>query len=197
MRKFVLCTIVASCFQMVTLAQAQQIDLMFGESTLFSSTSNSASLTTVGAEKGGGYLAAGANVMFKHRFGLNVEGAWRAKQGLNAFGQPYRPILVDGNGLFQPRISEKIGVDLMGGVGFQLTRFYGLLQNSACVNYTVCYVSDTHFLVHMGGGLRYYVFGRFFLRPEAHYYYVNNNFQFHSGNIVRLGASLGYTFGSK
>ena len=182
---------------MATLAQAQQIDLMFGGSTLFSSTPNSASLTTVGAEKGGGYWAAGANVMFKHRFGLNVESAWRAKQGLNAFGQPYRPILVDVNGLFQPHISEKIGLDLMGGVGFQSTRFYGLTQNSPCSNYTVCYASDTHFLVHIGGGLRYYVRGHLFLRPEAHYYYINNNFEFHSGNIVRLGASVGYTFGSK
>ena len=34
-----------------------------------------------------------------------------------------------------------------------------------------------------------------FVRPEAHYYRISNNFQFNSGNIVRLGVSIGYTIG--
>ena len=197
MRKLAL--LASSCVALLSaaFANAQQADFTFGASTLLSSSSNSASLTAVGPEHGGNYLALSGDVVFKRRFGFNVEGAWRAKRGLDAFGQPYRPVLIDVNGVFQPRITEKVGADLMAGVGFQSTRFYGLTANAPCTNFAVCYTSDNHFLVHIGGGLRYYVLGHIFVRPEAHYYHITNNFQFHSDNVVRVGASIGYTIGPK
>ena len=49
-----------------------------------------------------------------------------------------------------------------------------------------------------GAGFRYYVWHRLagvFVRPEAHYYHVQNNQGFNSSNVFRLGASIGYTFG--
>jgi hypothetical protein len=50
--------------------------------------------------------------------------------------------------------------------------------------------------VHFGGGVRYYVWGNFFLRPEAHFYHIlNNSDVFTNGNVVRIGASIGYTIG--
>ena len=117
-----------------TFAYAQQADVTFGAGTLLSSSSHSASVTAVGPERGGTYINVSGDVIFKHRIGFNVEGAWRAKQGLDAFGQPYRPILVDANGVFQPRITKKVGADLMAGIGFQSTRFYGYKATSSCVN---------------------------------------------------------------
>ncbi|MBZ5682541.1 MAG: outer membrane beta-barrel protein [Acidobacteriia bacterium] len=195
MRKFALPTTLASWLLLLTFAHAQQADVTFGAGTLLSSSTTSASVTAVGAEKGGTYLNFGGDVIFRHRIGFNVEAAWRAKQGLDVFGQPYRPILVDFNGVFQPRITKKAGADLMAGIGFQSTRFYGFTPTSSCVNFGACYTSDNHFLVHVGGGVRYYVWGHVFFRPEAHYYRISNNFQFHSGNIVRVGASIGYTIG--
>jgi hypothetical protein len=56
-------------------------------------------------------------------------------------------------------------------------------------------VSSTHLLGHVAGGVRYYFWRHFFVRPEAHYYFVINNFEFHSDNVFRLGASIGYTIG--
>ena len=195
LRKFA--HLASSCIVLLlaTFAHAQQADFMFGAGTLLSSSSHSASVTAVGAEKGGTYLNVSGDVIFKHRIGFNVEGAWRAKQGLDVFGQPYRPILVDVNGVFQPRITKKVGADLMAGIGFQSTRFYGFTDTSSCVNFGTCYSSDNHFLVHIGAGVRYYVWGHVFVRPEAHYYRISNNFQFNSGNIVRLSVSIGYTIG--
>lgn len=195
MSKFALLAPACIVLFLATFACAQQADAMFGAGTLLSSTSQSASVTAVGAEKGGTYLSGSGDVIFKHRIGFNVEGAWRVKQGIDVFGQPYRPILADVNGVFQPRITRKVGADFMAGIGFQSTRFYGFKATASCVNLGTCYSSDNHFLLHLGAGVRYYVWGHIFLRPEAHYYRINNNFQFNSGNIVRLGASIGYTIG--
>ena len=53
-----------------------------------------------------------------------------------------------------------------------------------------------HFLVDAGAGIRYYVWGHVFVRPEVHYYHIMNNSDFFSsGNIFRVGASIGYTIG--
>jgi len=35
------------------------------------------------------------------------------------------------------------------------------------------------------------------VRPEAHYYFIPNNYQFHSDHVFRIGGSIGYTFGSR
>jgi hypothetical protein len=49
--------------------------------------------------------------------------------------------------------------------------------------------------VHAGFDVRYYAFRNLFVRPEVHYYYIHNNYEFHSDHVLRLGASIGYTFG--
>lgn len=200
MRKSVLLIALACCVLLAGVAQAQQFDAMFGFGTLMSSKSSSASLTAPQSEKGGLYTSFSADVIFKHRLGFNGEVAWRTSQGIypgnGVVGfqdQPYRPILFDFNGMYQPRISKKVGADLMGGVGWQNTRFYVPF----CTNGFTCnpFVSSHHFLVHVGGGIRYNVWGHFFIRPEVHYYKINNNNDFNSGNVFRAGASIGYTIG--
>jgi len=152
----------------------------------------------VGPEKGGLYPTISGDVIFHKRIGFNIEASWRAKQGLDVIngGQYYRPILFDFNGVYQPRLSKKVGLDLMGGIGWQDTRFYAYNGSSNCVIFGSCYTSNNHFLVHVGGGLRYYVWGNLFVRPEAHLYHiVNNSDVFTNGNVVRVGASIGYTIG--
>jgi hypothetical protein len=50
--------------------------------------------------------------------------------------------------------------------------------------------------VHFGGGLRYYVYGNAFIRPEVHFYHIlNNSDVFTNSNVIRVGASIGYTIG--
>ncbi len=203
MRKLALLASVLSLLLLANVASAQQADAMLGFGTIMATSSSSSacpifSITCVGPEKGGLYPTISADVIFHKRIGFNFEASWRGKQGLDTFngGQYYRPILFDFNGMYQPRLGKKAGLDLMGGIGWQSTRFYAYNNTSNCVVFGSCYTSNNHFLVHVGGGIRYYVWGHVFVRPEAHLYHIlNNSDVFTNNNVVRVGASIGYTIG--
>jgi len=185
-------------------ASAQQGDIMFFGGTLMSSSPSSTSLAAGNlSEKGGTYLGiSGDMVTFKRRLGLNIETSWRASQASYEGYQTYRPILTDFNALFQPKLGKKVGLDLFGGIGIASTRFYSpnavsCSYFSGCINYS----TSDHFMEDLGGGLRYYVWHHFFVRPEVHYYHIQNNDNVNSGgfstdNVFRVGASIGYTIGN-
>jgi hypothetical protein len=183
------------------LAAAQQCDIMFFGGTLLSSSPSSTELESGSiAEKGGTYLGVSGDIVgFKRRLGINIETSWRASQA-DYFGayETYRPILTDFNALFQPKLGKKVGVDLFGGIGIASTRFYVNYATSCnyfsgCINYT----TSDHFMEDLGGGLRYYVWHHFFVRPEFHYYHIQNNTDvFSTNNVFRVGASIGYTIGN-
>lgn len=188
-------------FVLAPFASAQQLDFFFGGGTLLSPAPPSGALFfQPPAEKGGTYLSLGGDVAgFKRHLGFNIETAWRASQGVySGENETYRPILTDFNALFQPKLSKKIGLDLMGGIGVAATRFYVPEITSCsyfsggCINYT----SSDHFMEHVGAGVRYYVWHHFFVRPEVHYYHIQNNIEFNSANVFRVGGSIGYTIGS-
>jgi Outer membrane protein beta-barrel domain len=182
-------------------ASAQQLDFFMGGGTLLSSAPPSGALFfQPPAEKGGTYINLGGDVVgFKRRLGFNVETAWKASQGIYAGeNETYRPILTDFNALFQPKMGKRIGLDLMGGIGVAATRFYVpeitscSFYSGGCINYT----SSDHFMEHLGAGIRYYVWHHLFVRPEVHYYHIQNNIEFNSDSVFRVGASIGYTIGS-
>jgi hypothetical protein len=201
LRKLAILVPVFTLLALAQLAFAQQGDIMIGGGTLLSSSP----ATGLGnfqqpAEKGGAYInISGDVVTFKHRYGFGVETAWRASQGNypDYEDTTYRPILTDFNAVFQPKITKKIGADLFGGIGVASTRFYvpevvSCSYVSGCINYS----SSDHFMEDVGGGLRYYVWHHFFVRPELHYYHIQNNVEFNSNNVFRVGASIGYTIGN-
>jgi Outer membrane protein beta-barrel domain len=200
LRKFVFVATLFAFFVLANLASAQQADAMLGFGTVVSpgAASCGASINFTCPEKGGLYINLGADVIFHRRMGFGFDAAWKASQGAygGTGGQPFRPILFDFNGVYQPRLSKKVGADLMAGIGWQSTRFYGYQPTSSCVYFGACYQSSNHFLVDVGAGLRYYVKGNFFVRPEVRYYRIfNNTTDFSSGDIIRIGASIGYTIG--
>ena len=84
--------------------------------------------------------------------------------------------------------------DFMAGIGGQTVLFYNQYGGCDFAGGCIPRVNSTHFLLHVGAGLRYNVWRDFFVRPEANFYRIINNNDFHSGNVLRLGASLGYTF---
>jgi opacity protein-like surface antigen len=176
---------------------------MFGAGTLLapSPSSNELALGNI-SEKGGTYLSVAGDVVgFKRRLGLMIETSWRASQASYFGYQTYRPILTDFNAIYQPRINKKVGLDLFGGIGIASTRFYvpyatSCSYFSGCINYT----TSDHFMQHVGGGIRYYVWKHVFVRPEIHYYHIDNNDNVNSGgfssdNEFRVGGSIGYTIG--
>ena len=178
-------------------AHAQQIDFAVGANTLWSPRPHTASQAFLPpAESGGIYPNVSLQYLGEKRFGLNVEGSFRAKEGLYNGYQYFRPILYDVNGVYAQRLAPKIRADVMAGVGGETLLFYG---QKTCKYSGGCrtYVNDNHFLVHFGVGVRYYVWKTFFVRPEAHYYLIPNNFEFHSDHVFRVGVSLGHTFRSE
>lgn len=195
MRKLALFAPVFAFLFLAQFASAQQGDIFLGGGTLLSSAASSDGLPS---ESGGLYINLGGDVIpFKH-LGFNVETAWRGTQGVYlAEVENYRPILTDFNVLFQPHLSKKVGLDLMAGIGAASTRLYA---PGPSVPGGANYVSTDHFMEHLGGGIRFYVWNHLFVRPEVHYYHIQNNNTvtdngFSSDNVVRVGASIGYTFG--
>jgi hypothetical protein len=188
-----------ACFlaALVPFAPAQQIEFAVGGGTLWSTKPLTASQAfRPPAEKGGILAGASLQYLTEKRLGINIEGAFRAKQGLYNGFQYYRPALYDVNAVYARPMAPKIRADFMAGVGGETLLFY---QQTNCIYSSGCrsYVNSTHFLVHAGVGVRYYVWKTFFVRPEAHYYFIPNNFEFHSDHVFRIGASIGHTFGSK
>jgi len=189
------------------LASAQQADVALGFGTIMapsaSSCSNGGSLC---AERGGLYPSVGFDVIFHRRFGFGYDVTWRGGQAsYPSTGQPYRPIINNFNAVFQPRLGKKVGLDLVGGIGFQDVRAYGYQPTSSCYYFGACFTSTFHFLTDVGGGIRYYFWHHAFIRPEVRYYWINNNnsgnlfsgntISFTSGNVLRVGGSIGYTIG--
>lgn len=184
---------------LASFASAQQGDAMLGFGTVMSPGAAQCFSNGVGTcpERGGLYTNLGGDVILHKRLGFGFDATWRSGQGnYGDLGEPYRPILFDFNGVYQPKIGKKAGLDLFGGIGWQTTRFYGFQPTSNCVNFGACYQSSNHFLVDVGAGVRYYVHGHLFVRPEVRYYNIHNNTaDFTSNNVIHVGASIGYTIG--
>ena len=198
MRKLALFAPVFAFLFFAQFASAQQIDAFLGGGTLVSSGTCS-DITSLCPEKGGLYINLGGDVVFYKRIGVNVETAWRATQATYPnLGENYRPLLTDFNLLFQPKLGDKLGLDLMAGIGSGDTRFY--TPGPSSPGYAN-YASTDHFMEHLGAGIRFYPWRHVFVRPEIHYYHIQNNNNpdnngyFSTNNVFRVGASVGYTFG--
>src|SRR5450631_820313 len=121
LRKLAFLAAVIAVFALAIVASAQQGDASFGFGTLMSpgaaqcSLSPSNGLFVVCPEKGGLYTNIGGDVIFHKRIGFAFDADWRTSQGnFGGIGQPYRPIIFSFDGIYQPRLSKKAGLDLMG-----------------------------------------------------------------------------------
>lgn len=193
MRKLVL---VAVLFVMASIAAQAQLDVAFGLSTTSGESASSAGANYAPQSIGGGaHLSFSADYLMWHNLGFGGEISWRASQNLWGGQVPFRPIFYDFNGVYAPRLSKYAGVELQAGIGAESVHFY--TGNVTCSSFTGCsnYQSTNHFLGHFGGGVRLYAKGNFFIRPEAHVYFVRNNFEFSGPRVTRYGMSVGYTWG--
>lgn len=189
---------VFSVVAMLGAVHAQQVDAAFGFNAVHATSAADASSSYSQQSIGGGLTPSfSADFLLKHNLGVGAEFSWR---GSKATYQPltvdvqYRPFFYDFNGVWAPRITRSISPELMAGIGGENTRFY---VAPSCGTNCQNYVTSNHFLTHLGGGVRFYFARNFFVRPEAHFYYVHNNNQFSSPYATRYGASIGYTFGGR
>jgi hypothetical protein len=177
------------------LAHAQKVDLAFGVSTVQSPSADSADSSHAPVSlTGGTYPGFSGDVLFWHNLGVGAEVYW--KGGQRDYGGdptlPYRPIFLDINAVYSPKLARHAYLELSGGIGALDTRIYC----QGCGNqYNTNYNSDKHFMADFGAGVKLYAKGGLFIRPEAKLYLVNNNLNFSSPRIARYGLSVGYTFG--
>lgn len=187
-------------FVITNTAYAQQFDIAFGYGTVGGNPASDASATDIlngthsaQSISGGGYPSFSGDFLFWKKYvGIGGEVAWRAHQNVNQFGEPFRPILYDFNGVFAPPLGKRAQLELQGGIGALSIRFYQAFFTCSffgCTDYS----SSNHFMGHVGGGVRLYFWHNLFLRPEAHVYIVHNNFEFAGPRVTRYAVSLGYS----
>jgi len=199
LRKFFLRTVACAVLVCSGLAHAQHVDFAVGASTVWSSENKTALTGFIPPPlKGGVYPNASLQYIGPSNFGINVEGAFRYHKTYYNDFQPYRPIFYDVNAVFAPQLNKRFSADFMGGVGGQTVLFYTqVLPCTAPANGCRLFTNSTHFLVHLGADFRYYFLGNLFVRPEVHWNFIPNNSDFHSRNVFRMGASVGYTWGAR
>jgi hypothetical protein len=175
-------------------ALAQKIDFAFGVSTVAAPSASSADSSHAPVSlTGGTYPGFSGDVLFWHNLGIGGEIYWKANQGKYGGNPtlPFRPILLDVNAVYSPKLASHTYLELVAGLGALDTRIYC----QGCGNgYNTNYSSDKHFMGDFGAGIKFYPKGNFFVRPEARLYLVNNNLNFSSPRITRFGLSIGYTF---
>lgn len=167
-------------------SSGQAIDT-FGDGTLFNTP-----------RMGGLFETIGGDVMFRPTFGVGFETSFQTQR--NYAGLNYRPLFYDVNAVFQPVIGEhKIVPELQAGLGAVNLRFY--YNQSFCDQFGGCSTQNTylessnHFQLHLAAGVRFYVKGGIFVRPQFDLRYVNNFFQFGSNWVPQYSMAVGYTFG--
>lgn len=194
MRKFALILCVCAVALFTNLAHAQQIDFAFGAGELYSTQNLNASQTYLPPpEKGGIYPSFTIDRIYASRFGYGAEVSTVYKDQFYNGYQKFRPLIYDVNAVYAPRVAKRASAFLTAGVGGQSILFYNTY--GSCSSPTGCAnkVNSNQFLVHLSGGVRYKIWRQFFVRPEANYYRIVNNNDFHSGNVLRLGISIGYS----
>jgi hypothetical protein len=148
---------------------------------------------------GGTFGTFGASFMIKPHLGIGGEYSWRFSQGTYA-GLNYRPAFYDFNAIWEP-ISEssKVVPVIEGGLGGANLRFYApptCDQFGGCTSSAENYLeSSNHFALHAAVGVRFYVRGGLFVRPQVDLHWVDNFFQFGSGWVPEYTVAIGYTLG--
>lgn len=183
----VFCLIGATAF-------AQQLDVGFGVSTTSSASGKLSNALFFPSDRGGTYPGFSADFLLHNRFGVEGELFWRASQNLYGGYEPYRPVFYSFNAIWAPRLTKNLTAEVLGGIGGEDIRFYGIPNYNPLSGFTN-YTSSNHFMGDFGGGIRAYIWHSAFLRPEVRVYLINNNVEFSSNHVVRYGVTLGYSFG--
>jgi hypothetical protein len=197
LKKLILVVTAGVVLMLASAAVAQQMDFAFGISTIQSPAYNNTNVSYPPVSLTGGiYPAISGDFLLRKHLGIMGEISWKASQGLYNGYQPYRPIFWDFGGVYVRNVAKRAAVEVTAGIGAESTRFYTNYYNC---NYLGCtpYATSNHFMGQFGGGVKLYVKGGLFVRPEARFYLVNNNVEYSSSRVLRYGASIGYTFGER
>jgi len=146
----------------------------------------------------GAFGKVGADFLFTRHLGFAFQADWKFSQG-DYFGFGYRPIFFDVDAVYQPIPDEltrgRIVPVIEAGVG--AARIDSYLTGSSALTGTQSelFAISSHFLVHGAIGVKLYVKGGIFIKPQVDARFVANFGQFGSDFVPEYSVSLGYTFG--
>lgn len=200
----------------VSPAKAQGVSAYFGLGTATDKSSNEP-LETAGSSDingnpivtpdvapslGGIFGTFGADYMWKAKLGFGGEYTWHLTQANFApqEGYTYRPGFYDFNVIYHPINRTRIVPEIQGGIGGANIKFYysetGCVANGiGCSTLSYYASSSNHFAVHMSGGVRFYIKGGLYIRPQVDVRWVDNFVEFGSDWVPEYSAVVGYTFG--
>jgi len=112
----------------------------------------------------------------------------------------YRQLFYDFNGIYAPINRKRLQLRLEGGIGGAHSGFS--YSQTSCVGTAVCQTQVTsfgaasHFQVHVGAGVQFYVKPHIFLRPQFDFREVPGlTNQFGSDQVIGGTIWVGYNFG--
>lgn len=202
----------------VNTAKAQSLSAYFGFGAATDSSNGQqleCSTLTAGCTEGvpspdlgpkmtGAFGVFGADFMWKPQLGFGGEYSWRLSQGPFAPQEAvtYRPAFYDFNVIWHPIKTSRVVPEIQGGIGGVNTKFYftetGCIANNiGCSNLSQYISSSNHFQIHFSGGVRLYVKGNLYLRPQVDVHWVNNFAEFGSDFVPEYSVAIGYTFGGR
>jgi hypothetical protein len=147
------------------------------------------------------------NAMLNKHIGFGGEVNFQPSKG-NYGPIEYRELFYDFDGLYAPINNKKYQVRFEGGVGG--AHFGTSYTETSCVGSAVCQSetiptgSSSHFQVHVGAGVQFYVKDHFFVRPEFDFrevpglsgqYNSSSTYQFGTNHVLGFTVWVGYNFG--
>jgi hypothetical protein len=160
-------------------------------------------LCEAGPTMGGLFGEFGVDFMFKPHLGINAEYARRFSQAtfLPGASLAMRPTFYDVNAIWQPIRGKRAAPFLEGGIGAAKIRLYstGTPLTGVTDRSTFPAGSDTnHFALHGAAGLKFYIRGNLFFKPEFDLHYARHlTDQFGRNLVVGYMIQVGYTFGGR
>jgi hypothetical protein len=157
-----------------------------------------------GPKIGGVFGVFGVDFMFRPHFGVNGEYAFRFAQAdyLPLAGLKFRPGFYDFNAVYQPLSGKRIVPVIVGGIGGARIALYVTQTTSITgITSTASFpagLNANHFQVHGGFGVKLYVKGNIFIKPQFDIHYVTHlTDQFGRNWVPQYTAAVGYTFGER
>lgn len=214
MRKFTFRTVlILFAFSLfgATQARAQQsVNVFFGMGSATDSASPVplvlSGQTFPRSSMGGVFGSFGGDIMLTPSLGFGGEYAFRFAQAdyVVGAGLKARPAFYDFNAIYQPMSIDRVVPVLQAGIGGARVSYY--LNQQTCSVLTGCSSSSTlvdqasHFQFHLGAGVKVYVHGNVFVRPQFDLHWVKG---FNSASAPVYGSNwvpqytiaIGYTFG--
>jgi hypothetical protein len=146
---------------------------------------------------GGFFDTIGGEVIFYHNLGVGAEVSFRNSKAPYA-GLQYRPSFYDVNAVYQRHLG-KFTADVQGGFGRANINLYYTPQfcagySQGCMNTTGAAHGADYAQLHFGGGVRYYVYKEFFVRPQIDVRWIDNMNYFGSSWVPEYSVAIGYTF---